>query len=191
VPRLLRQVNRLGGGRVAVRTSAVAELAQASTLGGMTSPTRWLDDDQQALWQDLLTVVIGLPALLDRQMQADAGISNFEYSVLARLSMTEASTMRLSDLAAQCTSTLPRLSKVMVRFEEQGWVTRCPDPDNGRYTLATLTDAGRQKVVDSAPGHVEQVRALVFEPLTAAQQRQLGVVLSRLAGPVREQLGGR
>jgi DNA-binding MarR family transcriptional regulator len=176
---------------VAVRTSAVAELAQASTLGGMTSPTRWLDDDQQALWQDLLTVVIGLPALLDRQMQADAGISNFEYSVLARLSMTEASTMRLSDLAAQCTSTLPRLSKVMVRFEEQGWVTRCPDPDNGRYTLATLTDAGRQKVVDSAPGHVEQVRALVFEPLTAAQQRQLGVVLSRLAGPVREQLGGR
>jgi DNA-binding MarR family transcriptional regulator len=157
----------------------------------MTSSPRWLEEDQQALWQDLLTVVIGLPALLDRQMQADAGISHFEYSVLARLSMTEAHTMRLSDLALQCTSTLPRLSKVMVRFEGHGWVTRCPDPDNGRYTLATLTDAGRQVVVDSAPGHVERVRALVFDPLTAVQQRQLGVALARIAGPVREQLGGR
>ena len=157
----------------------------------MTSSPRWLDEDQQALWQDLLTVVIGLPALLDRQMESAAGISNFEYSVLARLSMTEAHTMRLSDLATRCTSTLPRLSKVMVRFEQQGWVTRRPDPDNGRYTLATLTEAGRQKVVDSAPGHVEEVRALVFDPLTAAQQRQLAVAMARIAGPVREQLGGR
>ena len=157
----------------------------------MTSSPRWLDEDQQALWQDLLTVVIGLPALLDRQMEAAAGISNFEYSVLARLSMTEAHTMRLSDLATRCTSTLPRLSKVMVRFEQQGWVTRRPDPDNGRYTLATLTEAGRQKVVDSAPGHVEEVRALVFDPLTAAQQRQLAGAMARIAGPVREQLGGR
>jgi DNA-binding MarR family transcriptional regulator len=157
----------------------------------VTSSPRWLDEEQQALWQDLLTVVIGLPALLDRQMEADAGISNFEYSVLARLSMTEAHTMRLSDLAVLCTSTLPRLSKVMVRFERQGWVARRPDPDNGRYTLATLTDAGRQKVADSAPGHVEEVRARVFDPLTAAQQRQLAVVLARIAGPLREQLGGR
>jgi len=157
----------------------------------MTGSPRWLDDDQQDVWQDLLTVVIGLPALLDRQLERDAGISNFEYSVLARLSMTEALTMRLSDLAAQCTSTLPRLSKVMVRFEQQGWVARRPDPDNGRYTLATLTEAGRQKVGDSALGHVEEVRALVFEPLTAAQQRQLGVALARIAGPVREQLDGR
>ncbi len=155
-----------------------------------TSP-RWLDDEQQAVWQDLLTVVIGLPTLLDRQLQRDAGISNFEYSVLARLSMTDALTMRLSDLAAQCNSTQPRLSKVMVRFEQQEWVTRYPDPDNGRYTLATLTDAGRQKVVDSAPDHVDQVRRLVFEPLSAAQQRQLGAALARIAAPVREQLGGR
>lgn len=155
-----------------------------------TSP-RWLDDEQQEVWQDLLTVVIGLPTLLDRQLQRDAGISNFEYSVLARLSMTETMTMRLSDLAAQCNSTQPRLSKVMVRFEEQGWVTRCPDPDNGRYTLATLTDAGWQKVVDSAPEHVDRVRRLVFEPLSTAQRRQLGAALARIAAPVRQQLEGR
>ncbi|MGW1062231.1 MarR family winged helix-turn-helix transcriptional regulator [Micromonospora rubida] len=157
----------------------------------MTGDPHWLDDEQQKLWQDLLTVVIALPTLLDRQLQRDEGISNFEYSVMARLSMTETRTMRLSDLAAQCNSTQPRLSKLMVRFEQQGWVTRCPDPDNGRYTLAALTDAGLQKVEGSAPAHVERVRQLVFDPLSAAQQRHLGAVLARIAAPVREQLDGR
>ncbi|MFI0793813.1 MarR family winged helix-turn-helix transcriptional regulator [Micromonospora rubida] len=157
----------------------------------MTGDPHWLDDEQQKLWQDLLTVVIALPTLLDRQLQRDEGISNFEYSVMARLSMTETRTMRLSDLAAQCNSTQPRLSKLMVRFEQQGWVTRCPDPDNGRYTLATLTDAGLQKVEDSAPAHVERVRQLVFDPLSAAQQRHFGAALARIAAPVREQLDGR
>ncbi|MDR7276419.1 MarR family winged helix-turn-helix transcriptional regulator [Catenuloplanes atrovinosus] len=157
----------------------------------MTGAPRWLDDEQQQLWQDLLTVVIGLPALLDRQMQRDEGISHFEYSVLARLSMTETLTMRLSDLAAQCNSTLPRLSKVMVRFEQHAWVTRHPDPDNGRYTLATLTEAGLAKVVRSAPAHVEQVRRLVFDPLGTAQQRHLAAALARVAAPIRDRLDGR
>ncbi|MCU1660500.1 MAG: regulatory protein MarR [Pseudonocardia sp.] len=157
----------------------------------MVGSPRWLDDEQQQLWQDLLTVVIALPTLLDRQLQRDEGISNFEYSVMARLSMTETRTKRLSDLASECNSTQPRLSKVMVRFEQHGWVTRCPDPDNGRYTLATLTGAGLRKVADSAPAHVERVRQMVFDPLTTAQQRHLGAALARIAAQVREQLDGR
>lgn len=160
----------------------------ASMLRVMTDSPRWLDEQQQAVWQDLLTVVIALPTLLDRQLERDAQTTNYEYSVLARLSMADDLTLRLSDLAAQCDSSQPRLSKVMVRFEQRGWVTRHPDPGNGRYTLATLTDAGLQKVVDSAPGHADRVRELVFDPLSAAQQRHLGIALARIAGTVREQL---
>ncbi|MFI6170660.1 MarR family winged helix-turn-helix transcriptional regulator [Nocardia sp. NPDC051052] len=156
----------------------------------MDESTPWLDAEQQALWQDLLTVVIALPTALDRQLQRDAGISNFEYSVLARLSMADEETMRLSELARVCNSTLPRLSKLMDRFEAREWIVRRIDPGDGRYTLATLTEAGRQKVVDSAPGHVEQVRRLVFDPLTPAQRRQLGVALSGIAETVRREAGG-
>ena len=159
-------------------------------MGGMDHPTPWLDDDQQALWQDLLTVIIALPAALDRQLQRDAGISNFEYGVLARLSMADEVTMRLSDLARDCDSTLPRLSKLMDRFEARDWVVRRPDPANGRYTLATLTDAGQQKLVESAPEHVAQVKRLVFDPLNAAQRRQLGSAVSRVAATVRRELEG-
>lgn len=157
----------------------------------MTESPRWLDEQQQAVWQDLLTIVIALPTLLDRQLERDAETTNYEYSVLARLSMAPDLTLRLSDLAAQCDSSQPRMSKVMVRFEQRGWVTRSPDPDNGRYTLATLTEPGRQKVVDSAPGHVKRVQELVFDPLSNTQQRNLGIALARIAGTVREELDHR
>ncbi len=73
----------------------------------MTDSPRWLDDDQQQVWADLRTVVIALPALLDRQLERDAGISNFEYSVMARLSMTETLTMRLSDWRWSATAPCP------------------------------------------------------------------------------------
>lgn len=155
----------------------------------MNTPPRWLDLDQQTAWQDLLTVVIGLPALLDRQLEQDAGISNFEYSVLARLSMSTDQTMRLSELAAQCNSTLPRLSKLMARFEKQAWVSRSVDPTDGRYTLAKLTTAGLQKVVATAPGHVERVRQLVFDPLSAEQGRLLADAVAPIADAVRQRLG--
>ncbi|MQY39961.1 hypothetical protein SRB17_79900 [Streptomyces sp. RB17] len=157
-------------------------------MGLMDMQSPWLDDEQQDLWQALLTVVIALPATLDRQLQRDAGISNFEYGVLARLSMADEATMRLSELARVCDSTQPRLSKVMDRFETRDWVTRRPDPGDGRYTLATLTDAGRQKLVESAPEHVAQVKRLVFDPLTAAQRRHLTTALTRVAATLRQEL---
>lgn len=156
----------------------------------MNTPSTWLDDDEQDLWQALLTVVIALPAALDRQLQRDAGISNFEYGVLAQLSMADEDTMRLSELARVSDSTQPRLSKAMDRFEARDWVARRPDPGDGRYTLATLTAAGRRKLAESAPEHVAQVRRLVFEPLTAAHRRNLRVALTQIAPIVRQELEG-
>ncbi|NUW33006.1 MarR family transcriptional regulator [Nonomuraea sp. SMC257] len=153
----------------------------------MDEPSTWLDTEQQDIWQDLLTVVIALPAALDRQLQRDAGMSNFEYGVLARLSMAHEATMRLSELARVCDSTLPRLSKLMDRFEAREWIVRRVDPSDGRYTLATLTDGGRRQLAESAPGHVAQVRRLVFDPLTAVQRRHLGAALSRVADTLRRE----
>ncbi len=66
------------------------------------------------------------------------------------------------------------------RLEAQGWLTRRPDPTDGRYTLATLTDDGLAKVVAAAPGHVEAVRRTVFDPLTKTQTRHLRDISNRL-----------
>ena len=134
---------------------------------------RWLDDEEQQAWIALASVFIRLPAALDAQLQRDAGISHFEYLVLSGLSMSVEHTMRMSDLAVVAEGSLSRLSQVVSRLERRGWVRRTPDPTDGRYTLAILTNEGWDKVVATAPGHVEAVRQLVFDPLTRTQQRQL------------------
>ncbi|TVT38648.1 MarR family transcriptional regulator [Amycolatopsis rhizosphaerae] len=113
-------------------------------------------------------------------MRRDAGISHFDYLVLSTLSMTPGRTMRMGELATQAEASLPRLSQVVAKLEKQGWMRRTPDPADGRYTLAELTEAGWDKVVATAPGHVDEVQRLVFGALTKAQQRQLGEISRRV-----------
>ena len=134
---------------------------------------RWLDADEQQAWLALAGTINRLPAALDAQLRRDAGITHFEYQVLALLSDAPERTLRMSTLAAQAEGSLPRLSQVVVRMEQRGWVRRAPDPADGRYTLATLTETGWGKVVQAAPGHVAEVRRLVVDQLTKAQLRQL------------------
>ncbi len=134
---------------------------------------RWLTTDEMDSWLALASVLIKLPNALDAQLQRDAGISHFEYMVLAMLSEAPERTLRMSDLAVFANGSLSRLSHVVSRLEKLNWVRRAPDPGDGRYTLAILTNDGWEKVLETAPGHVEAVRSYVFDPLTAAQARQL------------------
>jgi DNA-binding MarR family transcriptional regulator len=141
---------------------------------------RWLDAEERQTWLTLVSVLMRLPSALDAQLQRDAGISHFEYAVLAGLSEAPGRTLRMSVLAMLAEGSLPRLSQVVSRLERRGWVRRTPDPADGRYTLAILTDEGWAKVVRTAPGHVEEVRRLFFDPLTKAQSRQLRAISRRI-----------
>ena len=147
---------------------------------------RWLSDEEQAAWRTLIAVTVRLPAALDRQLQRDAGISHFDYQVLAGLSEAPDRTLRMSALATLTESSLSRLSQVVARLEKNEWVRRTPDPTDGRYTLATLTTDGWDKVVATAPGHVEAVRTHVFDALTKAQISQLTTIGQRIMSAISQ-----
>ncbi|WP_433801905.1 MarR family winged helix-turn-helix transcriptional regulator [Actinomycetospora sp. CA-084318] len=123
----------------------------------------WLTADEQRAWRRTAAMFTLLPAALDAQLQRDAGLTQFSYLVLAMLSETPGRTMPMSELASMVSSSLSRLSHVVSRLEKQGWLTREPCADNGRVTMARLTDAGWEKVVATAPGHAAEVRRLVID----------------------------
>ena len=141
---------------------------------------RWLGPEERQAWLALASALNRLPAALDAQLRRDAGISHFEYQVLALLSEAPDRTLRMSELATLAEGSLPRLSQVVARLEQRGWVRRTPDPADGRYTLATLTDQGLAKAAEAAPGHAQEVRRLVFDPLTKTQTRQLREISRRI-----------
>lgn len=142
--------------------------------------TRWLSADEQRSWVRFAAVLELLPAALDLQLTRDERLTHFDYFTLAMLSETPDRTLRTSALAARTNATLPRLSRVLTRLEEAGFVARTPCPEDRRATNVTLTDAGWDKVVQSAPGHVEHVRSLVLDALTPAQIEQLGEISAAL-----------
>ena len=144
----------------------------------------WLDAQEQAAWLSLVGVTIRLPAALDAQLRRDAGISHFEYQILAGLSMAEARTLPMSEMAEFTESSLSRLSHACRRLEQHGWLTRFPDPTDGRVTLAKLTASGYRKVADAAPGHVRAVRSLVFDPLTKQQVIALAEIAHRIGAAI-------
>jgi len=130
-----------------------------------THEPRWLDPDERQAWLALAAVLARLPAALEAQLQRDAGISRFEYQVMAGLSEAPARTLRMSELAVFVNAELSRMSHLIKRLEKRGLVRREPDPTDGRYTNAILTDAGWEHLVRAAPGHVTAVRTLVFDAL--------------------------
>jgi DNA-binding MarR family transcriptional regulator len=140
----------------------------------------WLSDEEQAAWRPFVALLFRMPAALDAQLQKEAGISNFEYMVLSSLSEAPGRTLRMSELAAMASGSLSRLSHVVSRLENRGWVRREACPGDGRFINAVLTDEGWAKVVATAPGHVAAVRKLLVDVLSPEDLRTLGSISERL-----------
>ena len=126
---------------------------------------RWLTDQEREAWLAVAALTVKLPGALDAQLQADAGLSFFEYMVLAVLSEQPDRTMQMSDIAAFASASLSRLSHTATRLEKQGLITRKQVSGRGRRTQATLTDAGVEKVRVTAPQHVMHVRKVLIDSL--------------------------
>lgn len=144
----------------------------------------WLTADELHTWKTLHYVVATLPSFLSERLRCEADLSFIEYYVLAALSEQPGRAMRLSQLAVLAGSELSRLSHLTNRLEKRGLVRREPDPTDGRFTNAVLTDAGYALVVDAAPGHVEQVRQLIFTKLTRTEQHALRSALDKIAAAI-------
>ena len=135
----------------------------------------WLTDEQQQIWRGHLEMVSRLQTAMHRQLQQDCELSLSDYDVLVALSEREP--QRIND---------PHPESIGGRglMRGRGLVDRHGSGDDRRGATVELTDAGRAALAAAAPGHVELVRSVVFDGLTAAQLRALGswieLVTSRL-----------
>ncbi|MFF5212837.1 MarR family winged helix-turn-helix transcriptional regulator [Streptosporangium sp. NPDC000396] len=138
----------------------------------MNSP-RWLDDDEQRAWRAYLRLQGQLTARLNRQLQADSGLSLADYEVLVQLTDTPDGRLRPFELQREIQWEQSRLSHHLSRMQRRSLIDREECPDDGRGAFVVLTDTGRQAITDAAPGHVETVQRLFFEGLTRDQVAML------------------
>ena len=153
--------------------------------------TRWLSEAEQRAWRGLLQMTTKLEARLNRELQEAGGLSLADYEVLVPLSEAPQGRLRVFELASDLGWERSRLSHHLGRMQRRALVTREDCAADRRGAFVVLTDQGRTAIEEAAPAHVETVRRLVFEGLSAEQVRSLQSltesVLHRLETPAATQ----
>lgn len=139
----------------------------------------WLNPSELDAWRLFSAVVHMLPRQLEKSLQA-YGVSLFEYQVMAGLSDAPDHSLPMSRLAEWSNGSLSRLSHVVSRMERRGLVRRSQCPDDGRVTLATLTDDGHALMVRAAPEHVASVRAALVDRLDDDEVDHLATICRKV-----------
>ncbi len=150
------------------------------TQDAVVTDTRWLSSPEMATWLNLTQLLMLLPTALDRQLRDDAGIPHAYYQILAMLSAEPGHSMRMTDLARLVGTTTSRLSHAVASLEQRGWVLRKACSFDKRGQIASLTGEGMAVLEASAPGHVAEVRRLIFDRLTPDEVDQLRQITAKI-----------
>lgn len=144
----------------------------------------WLTAEELESWLAVVRLFTWLPWSIDQQLRRDSNLAMVDYQVLAILSNSPDRMRRMSLLAKWANVSMSHLSRIVNRLEHRGLVRREPDPTDGRFTNAILTDQGFQTVADAAPGHVAHVRSIMIDLLSPEQLRRLGRDADRIVSRI-------
>ena len=102
--------------------------------------------------------------------------------------LVEQGALRMGELS-QCIEVAPRtMTSTIELMERDGLVQRSPDPADGRATVVTITDQGREAF--AAGRRVKAgVAADIFETLDAEQRAQLHEILGQLGAAIDVAVG--
>ncbi|MDX8153811.1 MarR family transcriptional regulator [Patulibacter brassicae] len=139
-----------------------------------------LDAARAQAWRRLMFAVQGLDEVLERQVQRDGGMPHAYYKVLVVLDAAPDGELRMSEVCGRLHFSPSRLSHAVRRMEDDGWVSRRSDPDDGRAFLLRLTDEGRALVERISPRQVAEIRMPVMGALDDAQVEQLDAIAATI-----------
>ncbi|CAM3529680.1 MarR family winged helix-turn-helix transcriptional regulator [Kibdelosporangium persicum] len=130
-----------------------------------------LTDRELRAWRTSFHMLELLRARIEQQLQTSSGLSNADYTVLALLSEAPGGRIRVYELGRLANWEKSRMHHQLNRMSKRGLVTRERCGSRGMY--AVITTEGRATLKQAVPGHVQEVRRLFVEPLTAEQLDQL------------------
>ncbi|MEV0086826.1 MarR family transcriptional regulator [Saccharopolyspora sp. NPDC050642] len=151
----------------------------------MTEP-RWLDAEEMAAWNAFLEASNLVARRVEQQLREQAGLSHPQYEILVRLAAEPDGEMRMTELAQLVVTSKSGLTYQVTQLEKAGLVRRRTCDTDDRGVIAGLTDAGREKLREAAPGHVELVRANLIDVLSRDQLRAIATGLGAVTRALRE-----
>ncbi|HVV11330.1 MarR family winged helix-turn-helix transcriptional regulator [Amycolatopsis sp.] len=134
----------------------------------------------------LMESVSLLQHAVEQQLRAEGGISYVQFQLLMRLANAERP-LTMTDLADGVVYSRSGLTHQAGLLEKAGLVTREASPEDQRATVVAITGAGRARIAEVLPGHVQVTRGLLFEPLSEKDLHELGDIMIRVRDHMRAQ----
>lgn len=144
-----------------------------------------IDRVQLDAYFGLIEVSSLLRHTVEQQLRDAGGLSYVQFQLLATLGDAPSGSSRMTDLADGVVYSRSGLTYQAGLLEQAGLVTRTPSQDDERSTTVTITTAGRARLQQVFPGHLEVLAHLLFAPLSRADVESLADVLGRVRAHMR------
>lgn len=123
---------------------------------------------------------------VQRQLRAEGGLSYVQFEILAKLVDADRP-LTMTELADGVVYSRSGLTHQAGLLEAEGLITRQASTVDQRATVVDITKAGRARITKVLPGHIDVVRGLLFDALSAHDVRVLGDLMTRVRDHMREQ----
>ncbi|WP_246595941.1 MarR family winged helix-turn-helix transcriptional regulator [Actinoplanes auranticolor] len=158
---------------------------KASTMDRVSDPTARLNTEQLGAYLALMEISSLLQYAVDEHLRNAGDLSYVQFQILARLVGAPDGKLRMTDLADGIVYSRSGLTYQAGLLAKRDLITRAPSPDDERSVIVSVTDAGRALFDHVLPGHVDDVRRLLFEPMTDKDLAALSTVLGRVRAHMR------
>jgi len=145
-----------------------------------------LGPEQLRTYFALMESVSLLHHAVEQQLRAEGDLSYVQFQLLARLADAQGQ-LTMTELADGVVYSRSGLTHQAGLLEKAGLVTRGLSRDDQRSTLVTITEAGRARVAQVLPGHIQVAHALLFAPLSDQDLQALNDIMTRVRDHMRAQ----
>jgi DNA-binding MarR family transcriptional regulator len=132
-----------------------------------------LAPEQREAWIGFLRAHAQVVKQLDDELEAEHGLPLTSYDVLVQLARAGAEGMQMCDLAEAIVLSRSGLTRLVERLEREGLVARRRGEQDSRTVFAAVTDAGRRRVRETSPTHLDGVRRRFLARLSDDDLRHL------------------
>ena len=137
-------------------------------------------NEQTPLWQSFLAVHRQIVEQLADEMLREHQLPLEWFDVLVHLADLPGMRAHQKELRDRVLLSESGVSRLLVRMEKAGVITRSTADDDRRSIEIAVTDAGRAALLAAIESHLQLVASLFSDRLTATDQAALSWVLSKL-----------
>jgi DNA-binding MarR family transcriptional regulator len=150
----------------------------------VTTSTLPIDDPGLLAWRTFLTAHATLIRRLDAELEEREALSLSDFDVLAQLHFA-GGTLRMRDLADSVLLSRSGMTRRVDRLEAAGFVSRAACETDRRGSMASLTEAGRERLERAMPVHIQGISDHFLCHLAPDELATLRTTLAKLVPPDR------